>query len=599
MTRIHFVISIRTMIQRVVAGCIFSPLRFFERQYQKKYHLQFAHAKKLFFFDMSLLASALLLIVTSVYWFCYDPTVTGLVSLTITASPEKIKSGEHITYDVSYQNNSDVSLTNATVRFLFPSGFVPDDTTAPLLSLGTVLPEEQGTYRIGGYMYASPDQATSFQAILEYTQEQGTVVERKRVSHITIARDATVVAAIDCPSQIAARSTATCSFLLENTGDQPVHDVRVALPATDMYTLTTASSTNSFVIPILQPYEQYTVDAILTTDIEDASIDKLSFTITPSVLVQHTQIPLKTVTYAIDVVHPNVVLTTHWDTDSAAHPGDTRTLSIILKNTGDSTLHNIHVRIPIIDSIISPLAIDVANAGVRSDGQLLLTSATYPQLATLSRGASLEIPVVVPILQYPSGSDALSLALTVDVEASLPDSGDVLVRKSTKTASLPIGTSLTVDSIARYYTPEGDQLGRGPLPPRVGKETKYWVLVNIKNGTNNIQEVVFTATLPAHVSWTGKQSVTHGAHVQYNPATRQLRWVAPSLFSHEKAGIYVELSITPDASFVGKTPVLLSQGSLSAYDAHIQESITRTIASVDTSLPFDAIARQIGVIVQP
>jgi len=30
---------------------------------------------------------------------------------------------------------------------------------------------------------------------------------------------------------------------------------------------------------------------------------------------------------------------------------------------------------------------------------------------------------------------------------------------------------LSVSAFARYFTPEGDQVGRGPLPPRVGTTT--------------------------------------------------------------------------------------------------------------------------------
>ena len=61
-------------------------------------------------------------------------------------------------------------------------------------------------------------------------------------------------------------------------------------------------------------------------------------------------------------------------------------------------------------------------------------------------------------------------------------------------AELPVATEVAMQNSIRYYTEEGDQLGRGPLPPQVGETTKYWVFVQITNTTNTA--IISTINIP-------------------------------------------------------------------------------------------------------
>ena len=150
----------------------------------------------------------------------------------------------------------------------------------------------------------------------------------------------------------------------------------------------------------------------------------------------------------------------------------------------------------------------------------------------------------------------------------------------------------------RYYTDEGDQLGRGSLPPKVGKETKYWVLLNISNTTSKFEKIELSAQLPNYVSWTGKTSVSHGRDVSYNESSHKITWSTPYLSPYERAGVYVELAITPAGAQLGTTPVILQNITISGYDSYIDKKLSKKIDNLDISLEFDEIGRSKSFIVE-
>ena len=167
-----------------------------------------------------------------------------------------------------------------------------------------------------------------------------------------------------------------------------------------------------------------------------------------------------------------------------------------------------------------------------------------------------------------------------------------------ETLSLPIATELTLNAQTRFFTDEGDQIGRGAFPPEVGKETRYYALLEVENTTSRIRNVVVQATLPNYVLWTSKTSVTQGQNPIYSEATHAFTWQTPYLEPHTTVGIYVELSLTPTVDMRGKTPVLLQNISASGTDTFTDIPLSVSHSAIDSSLPLDKEAQQIGVKIQ-
>ena len=69
---------------------------------------------------------------------------------------------------------------------------------------------------------------------------------------------------------------------------------------------------------------------------------------------------------------------------------------------------------------------------------------------------------------------------------------------------------LNVRSAGYYYSPQGDQLGIGPLPPMVDIQTNYWIFWQIGNFNSDLENFTLTAQLPENIVWTGKKSLLAG-----------------------------------------------------------------------------------------
>lgn len=95
----------------------------------------------------------------------------------------------------------------------------------------------------------------------------------------------------------------------------------------------------------------------------------------------------------------------------------------------------------------------------------------------------------------------------------------------------------------RYFSPEGDQLGSGPIEPRVGEKTRIWLLINVVPPTDTEASTFFIDAAEGSVNWTGRQSMTRGisAHIQDSTLT----WRHCSEKPCEDAQAAFELSITP------------------------------------------------------
>jgi len=109
-------------------------------------------------------------------------------------------------------------------------------------------------------------------------------------------------------------------------------------------------------------------------------------------------------------------------------------------------------------------------------------------------------------------------------------------------------------------------LGLGPLPPMIGATTKYWIFVQASNTINNIQNNNFRAVLPSGVEWNGRQSITIGSPLKFNPTNRQITWSFPDIPSFSQIGLYFEVSVTPNESQVNQTITLLKDIEFETYD---------------------------------
>ncbi len=580
-----------------------SPIHFAEMHYQKRYHLQFSHARKLFLFDMSLVATLIVIGAALLGWSTYNPTVTELVYLSVVPSKDRVLSGEYVTYTINYTNESSVRLADVRLSVELPDGFIVGaaepkeqfESETQTFNLRTIGVGEEGSVSVAGRFYGTPNVEDHIHATIAYRQDGKNHVEEKVGPHIIFLRGSLLNASIDIQDKVIEDSHIPFSITLTNTGDEILRDIVFPLaPFQTIGVVEHVSTTeglgdqHAWSVSELRPNVAVTLRGSL--HISD-TLPQSGYTIelAPAIIVQGKTIPQSVVKKTMTIGHPEVQITTAWDSAiSSLKPGETGRLLVNIFNRGTVELSGGVIEVSFPRGTVNVSEAARANAGSIAQNTVTLNSVRHTNLRSIPSGESRVITLLVPVISTSDAGTNIVLQPTVRFKGNVLLAPEVSVEAVSVPESIKVGTDVTLVGEIRYYTDEGDQLGRGPLPPEVGKETKYAGLFTIRNTTSNVTEGIFTARLSPGVVWTGKTSVTQGSAPVYTPSTRTLRWNMGTISAHSNAGVFFELSLTPTEADRGTTPVLIQSVEISGWDSYIGYSFTRALGAFDASLNTDA-----------
>ena len=155
--------------------------------------------------------------------------------------------------------------------------------------------------------------------------------------------------------------------------------------------------------------------------------------------------------------------------------------------------------------------------------------------------------------------------------------------------SFLIGTDMVAKISPRYYTDQGEQIGRGALPPKVGLRTAYWVGIELNNLLHTAEETKLELLLPENVSWTGKASVSGDYSFVFDEESRILTLNLGRVESRELAVAGVELQIIPTEENAGRAAILATEARLSGVDLLTKKVIFKKLPPV---IAHDVFARE-------
>lgn len=160
-------------------------------------------------------------------------------------------------------------------------------------------------------------------------------------------------------------------------------------------------------------------------------------------------------------------------------------------------------------------------------------------------------------------------------------------------------SQLKIKSGAYYFSPQGDQLGVGPLPPRVGMATSYWILWEIENSGNDLENLTLSGEVPAIAIWVDKKSLLAGILV-YDKASNRVIWEVPTVVAQTDDGQYksgFSLSVIPGEKDLGKTLLLLQNIKYTAFDKFTGQEISGSLKNLSTLLESDILSIGMGEVV--
>ncbi len=589
---------------------LFSPIHWAKMNYKKNYHLNFTHAKKLFIFDMSLLAFVIFLIGVTIFWFNYHPNIDQLVYLDINPSKDKIMSGDYIDYKITYKNESDKKLISPILTLKLPKNFLIEkiepakyNKSKNIFELPNLKPNDEGSIIISGWAYGTPDTNELITTILSYRQDSRKVKEQKTVAFIKTLRNSVLNTEINISDKILSQGKTPITISLENIGEKNLHGISLLLPSTkeinfsNIQTDNGETKNNLWTISELSPKQKNSLTADIITDIKNYQ-KEITLNFTPNLTVNESSVPQKTISKVLALTYPQAQISVTWQNNlKQIKPTGVATLEMEIKNIGNITFTNAQIEIPLISGLIDSARINKLNLGKISNGAFIIDKNNLPALSEIKPNDSFKYNIQIPIVYWPQGGVDQTLNLSPRFQSELENITSAKYELSAQSPSIAIGTQLSLEAETRYYTNEGDQIGRGPLPARVGKETKYWAMLKIQNATSQIKNLNLSAELPDYIFLTGKSSVSHGQDISYDSVRKKINWTLADLPAYAQVGVYFELSLTPTSEMIGTTPIILKNITLTGTDNYLQESITQTIPNIDISLPNDQIGKEKGIII--
>lgn len=271
---------------------------------------------------------------------------------------------------------------------------------------------------------------------------------------------------------------------------------------------------------------------------------------------------------------PNLILSLK-PGEQTLSPGDNFSFIISYKNSGKASAKN------------AMIILDLSGEFWQGKNKIVWSGNELPRLKEIKAGESGEIRFEGKLAKSFQAQAESQTRFVLLAQAETQYEADGLADKLSSISNkelIRISTDFKVQAFSRYYSSEGEQLGRGPLPPAVGEQTKLWIFFSAETPYNAVDEILVTANLADNATLTGNMSATSEKGIEFNPNNRQISWrlsrlEAPSNF-FPKIGSAFEISLTPQADQIGKTAKILSDIKVSGTDSFTGKKFNYSLEDV-------------------
>jgi hypothetical protein len=554
--------------------------------------------------DLSVIV-ILILTLTTLGYMLWPKSTPDFITLSASVAPEPITTGDISTLTFEFENSSNETIRNAQLSINLPEHFklteieTQEQTTGQLsFALGNIAPNDYGYIHIKGVMFGDVDGEQIFTTSLSYTYSENNLSDTKINEHIFSPSRSALELELKLPETLVAYQELEGRIIYKNTGTMEFPKVVIDPQWPADFTLLSSSpsiqSDGLFHVNEIEAGEEGVIEFTGRLGSELNS----TFSFDPSFSFEEISYKQTSLVDTVTIV-PSPLQLTHAISGNSIIPGESAEFEAIYKNVSDFELSDITFKIKSDTDIFSQSGI---TSGTYSNGYLMFNK-TIDKLAPGEQGS---LTMTVPIKSSISRS-AIDTYSNIQVEtvsycdfSFTPDKALINVNTKGSEFTLPLTSPIILNSFARYWGPNGDQLGRGPVPPITDETTKYWIFWNISGTTNELSELKLEADLGQNVTLTGRQSISKGSAIEQTDGV--VKWsidkLEPTLPpTSQVVGIAFEVAITPSQDQVGTVPMLIGQTRISAKDNLTGEYISNYASAVTTELLYDTKAAQYGGVV--
>jgi len=548
---------------------------FFHHHYHTRYHGVYKHAKQLFVFDLILMGLTIAVLASGLFFYFWKPGITDLIDIKVTLDEKRIRSGEEVELSAKYTNRSKFKLNSPTLAIHLPDGFIIDREKTPenifsknsIATLPVLEPGAKGEIKIYGKYWTEPNNDEKIIGTLSYTPENSKRLEQKLTAFITHIPSSVLESKLELSSSTFPNQPLTFLYTLTNTSNS------------NLERLTITNNWNTSITTNTKALENFTLKAgeiktVSGTIFAPEKAGDYSLALKSDIFINGKNITQTNNEKHFSVLAPELESSVRiLKEKNFAEPNDVIPIEIKWKNNSTFRLSSLRLKIDFTPGVVDIAQIAKDNNFKFEGSTLLIDKDMRTALANGNPGSEDTFTISLKLLPSfkISGSEKVSLEVKPILEARTEQISDQIFNMNGKSDKIPLASEVKMTSEVRYFTAEGDQIGRGPIPPRVGEPTKYWIFVYIFNTTNPLSNAEFKLTLPSGVSFTGKQSVTLGETLKVTNG--EVVWNNPLIPANSRVGLYFEVSVTPSPAQIGKTLLLSNGATFEAKDDFVNKTI--------------------------
>lgn len=504
----------------------------------------------------------------------------------------QIISGQREAFILDYEHKSEGLLQNVNISVKFPQNFkfleaVPNNnfnSNSNIFSLGDLPSGSNGKIKIVGIVYGNVGEQQKISYNFTYIKKGKTF---NNFNSMAYNIEGTVLDfSFDAPAYVYEGININKKIYLKNKSDFTIDLAEISLADSDWKILEVQSNldykleANSVIIKSISPGKEGFLDLTMLAEGEGGNSQ---IKIEAYLYAGGSRLLQKKIERTIAVKQPALRLDLNSDISSVKFE-EPINFKIDYENISDHKLENAYLKLSPgnSDLIIKEIKLNNNQSCYLKDNNIYFN----PILQKQSGSLNLEV-LFAETNRKTNQQVFFSYELGYDIDGQK-------INYQSASPKIKILSGLTVKSGAYYYSEEGDQLGIGPLPPKLGIPTKYWVKWELDNYGNDLSDIVISAQLDQGISWTENKSVLSGRLI-HGEISNLVVWEVDTIEKeNDNKHSWYEISYLPVKNDLGKEKILLSNIKFSAFDEFCQKKIEGELENISTDLKYDLLAQGKG-----
>lgn len=491
---------------------------------------------------------------------------------------------------VGNNNNTKIELADLVIEYQTNTG----DTQRIRQSVGTIEARKQTIQDFDLTLFGEEGTVVPLNVTLEYRIPDSNAIMNKQTTYTVTLRTTPIVLSVLGPLSTLPNQEVTMNYTIVSNSATVVEDVLVTTEYPAGFTFEKADpapsfSNNVWVLGDLEPGATRTIAVTGVAHGNEGEVVAFRGAVGRQDTNDEKRIGAAFATIAqpltLESSFLSVAMSPSGLTNGILPPTGSLDVTIAWSNPLPVRISDAQIEITL-DGAYNPASIQAQRGFYNSNTHSIIWNKDGDQsLAVLEPGESGEFSFSIDPLINSQSSLNPSITVKSNIQGVV-EGGTFQSAKSVNELVVKVASDLRILGDVQHFT--GSFANTGPMPPQVGKQTTYTVVLTATNSSNAVTDGQVTMTLPDYVTWTNAIAPQQ-APVTYNPVTREVVWSVGALspgVGYTKPAVQVsfQVGITPSASQVGDAPFLTGDIVLRGRDGFTGADLQSTRRGLSTRL---------------